>query len=176
VETPVKEEPRVVEEHPKVLEKIASKVIFTPVATIKLPDKNIFVRSVSNKRSHSLNPKTAHAGTIFLPVRGERVFQVGHEIKQKLAKYVKPAPKREFVTETLPKPIPSHTAIPAAMPLAAAWQTRPAPPPVTTTIPLPPVKPTVIATAEPRPVTPPPPPPPTPVVAQPTTGHQCLCD
>lgn len=113
VETVQSEIPRVVEEtaEPQLLNKIASKVIFTPVATIKLPDKNIFVKAVSSKRSHYLNPKTAREGTIHLPIRGERLFQVSQELTQRLNKYFQPQPQKvatEVMMAESSQPIPIH--------------------------------------------------------------------
>lgn len=106
------EEARIVEEEPAVVNKIASKVIFTPVATIKLPDKNIFVKPVGSKRSHFLNPKTALEGTIHLPIRGERLFQVSQDLTQRLNKYVQPLTDKKIASEVLPaentQPIPIH--------------------------------------------------------------------
>lgn len=144
---PSEEAPRRVELQSQQADTIASKVIFTPVATIKLPDRNIFVKPLSNKRRHSLNPKTAHQGTILLPIRGERIFQVSQEIRQKLNSYVRPQPhfqaKPEVLLRVEPPPLPTpprtgHTAInmphlPERPPLIAV----PPLPPIVTTPPKP---------------------------------------
>lgn len=134
------ENPRIVEESPQPVNSIASKVIFTPVATIKLPDKNIFVKAVSNKRKHFLNPMSARAGTIHLPIRGEMLFKVSQNLTEKIASHaathetapVKPAVPEVLMAEPTPRPvtIPQFTSanLPIA-PLKQAAQPQPAVPP-----------------------------------------------
>lgn len=90
---PSVEGPRVVET-PEVakenIEQIASVVSFKPVLTVRLPDKSIFVKPVSNVRVRSLHPLPVLEGTILLPVRGEKVFRVSSELKARLSEKVHP--------------------------------------------------------------------------------------
>lgn len=93
------EEPRVVEETPSAKpegERLASYVSFKPVLTVRLPDKSIFVKPISNVRVRSLHPLPALEGTIVLPVRGEKVFTVTDQLKKRLAEKIKPFRLREM--------------------------------------------------------------------------------
>ncbi|MCL5411830.1 MAG: PrgI family protein [Patescibacteria group bacterium] len=60
----------------------ASEISFKPVVTIRLPDKSVYVKPVSNVRLRSLHRLSALGGTIVLPIRGERILEIPEEIKK----------------------------------------------------------------------------------------------
>lgn len=64
---------------------IASEHNFKPVASVRFPDKNIHVVPLSNTKIRSVTP-IGLSGSVTLPVRGERVFDIGDGLRTPLEK------------------------------------------------------------------------------------------
>ena len=64
---------------------IASEHNFRPVASVRFPDKNIHVVPLSNTKVRGVTP-VGLSGSVTLPVRGERVFDLGEGIREPLEK------------------------------------------------------------------------------------------
>src|SRR3990170_1171465 len=64
---------------------IASEHNFKPVASVRFPDKNIHVVPLSNTKVRGVTP-VGLSGSVTLPVRGERVFDLGEGIREPLEK------------------------------------------------------------------------------------------
>lgn len=111
VSLPVEEvspEPRVVEEDltkPALLQPTVK-----PVITVHMPDKNIYVKRVStttvNRQLHSLS---SLEGTIVLPVRGEKTFDISEDLKRRL-----------YPEELAETPAPPPPPVEVSPPVAAA--------------------------------------------------------
>ena len=64
---------------------IAGEHNFKPVASVRFPDKNIHVVPLSNTKVRGVTP-VGLSGSVTLPVRGERVFDLGDGIREPLEK------------------------------------------------------------------------------------------
>ena len=128
------EEPRAVEEKPEsqaVSERIASFVSFKPVVTVRLPDKSIFVKPVSNVRIRSLHALPALEGTIVLPVRGEKVFNVSDSLKKRLSEKIHSLKlnigSSNFGTQIFSNARPTNSGPNQAMPVSSQANNQNAP-------------------------------------------------
>jgi len=72
-----------VEEKPSDEFKLAKMAGVKSVASIRYQDKNIHVVPVKNLRVRDLKP-VGYTGSVLLPIRGERVFELGQDIRKPL--------------------------------------------------------------------------------------------
>jgi PrgI family protein len=87
-----------------------------PIATVHMPDKNIYVKKVSTATvNRMLRPLTSLEGTILLPVRGEMRFELSDELKKRLG--LEPITEESLAAamETqVPELQPAQTLLPSA--------------------------------------------------------------
>lgn len=74
-------------ESPDQHKKLASEVNFDPVATINLPEKNVYVKPVKNFKPRQITPIPLK-GSVILPIRGEKVFNFGEDFQRQMQKRV----------------------------------------------------------------------------------------
>lgn len=120
-------EPRTVEEdltRPSLLQPAIK-----PVITVHMPNKNIYVKKVSttsvNRQLHSLS---SLEGTIVLPVRGEKTFEISADLRNRLYPAqdiadvgqagLNPAPPIQVSTAPALAPLPQVMPAPAPVPAA----------------------------------------------------------
>lgn len=127
-------EKRAVEEVTPMETKLAGEVSFRPVASIHLPEKNVYVKPVSNVKVRSLHPTAVLSGTIVLPIRGERIFRVSeslqHRLEEKIREVEKPPVTVEAVVTqvvTTEPEIRPQVILPKAEALREPLQTEPVP-------------------------------------------------
>ncbi|MEX0617232.1 MAG: hypothetical protein WD231_05565 [Candidatus Woykebacteria bacterium] len=75
-------EPLIKRAHP-----FASQVNFHPVATLNLPDKNVYVRPIRNLQPRHISPLPLQ-GPFALPIRGERTFELSADLQDQIQKRV----------------------------------------------------------------------------------------
>ncbi len=95
-------EPHVVEED--LTKPVPLLTSIKPVITVHMPGKNLYVKKVGTTSvNRSLHPLSSLEGTIVLPVRGEKTFELSPEIKERLY----PAQTIEQVGEAGINPAPA---------------------------------------------------------------------
>ncbi len=116
-----------------------------PIITVHMPNKNIYVKKVStttvNRQLHSLS---SLEGTIVLPVRGEKTFEISDELKKRLypelalaeSATITPAPPVPIAPE-LPDALPEIMELPPVLPQAMPEPVLPQIPVPETSAPLP---------------------------------------
>lgn len=76
--------------------RLASDTPFTPIASVRYPEKNIHLGPVTNVRTRAIQP-VATSGSVTLPVNGSSIYEISEDLRKPLE-----ARMRRLTTQTTP--------------------------------------------------------------------------
>lgn len=79
--------------------RLASDTPFTPIVSVKYPEKNIHLGPVTNVRTRAIQP-VATSGSVTLPVNGSSVYEISEDLRKPLE-----ARMRRLTTQTTPSEV-----------------------------------------------------------------------